>query len=249
MNQISHCAFHIRVHGSAALARSRTSLRIFIPSFSAAITFSSRRICVDRITSPCCFCAVICSATSSGRKRFTGSGLVKNLLGVCSAPWLFSVQRKSNQNDNGATRWRPAHIGTQGATTDSPRSPVLREASADPIRLCVARIDLRFPLLAHPGPLTWALHSPRSDGKPTLRRRWRFTRAAAALGSRLCRAVIMAGGFRAAWPSPITARGARSAGRRSAGRVRRRRPPSPNPPAGTSRPLLPASRPCRRRRH
>src|SRR6516164_3956862 len=51
--------------------------RIFIPSFSAAITFSSSRICAERITFPWCFCAVICSATSSGRKRFTGSGLVK----------------------------------------------------------------------------------------------------------------------------------------------------------------------------
>ena len=54
-----------------------TTFGIFIPSFSAAITFSSWRICAERITFPWCFCAVICSATSSGRKRFTGSGLVK----------------------------------------------------------------------------------------------------------------------------------------------------------------------------
>src|SRR5215472_14184324 len=122
--------------------------RIFIPCFSAAITFSSWRICADQITFPCCFCGVICSATSFGRKRFTGSGLVKTFWGVCSAVWLFSVQRKSNQNDNGGTRWPPAHMGTQGATTESPRSPVLRKVSADRIRLCRARTALRFPLLA-----------------------------------------------------------------------------------------------------
>ena len=54
-------------------------------------------------------------------------GIGENLLGVCSAPWLSSFQRKSNQNDNGGTRWDPGHIGTgtsHSAAQGEERSPI-----------------------------------------------------------------------------------------------------------------------------
>jgi hypothetical protein len=81
-NDATKSAIVLSISECTEVPRSRDlelHFRIFIPSFSAAITFSSRRICVDRITSPCCFLRGLCSATSSGRKRFTGSGLVKTV--------------------------------------------------------------------------------------------------------------------------------------------------------------------------